>query len=207
VAALRGVLAAGRRRIVRRMAQAKVHPLRARIVRLGPAPARGLRRTVLGQTVQARVRLRRVTAELTARTSRNRARVRRATATIVRRTQMAVAALMSRRRVRAAAGLPTPRRRATIQRLRAVTLLLRTRRLRGRTLRPAAVIPRRAVAMAVVAEVTAAVVGAEGRTAAVAEGDRTAAVILTVANYQDNFQGPLRCRSGPFYFLLVFSGC
>jgi hypothetical protein len=200
MAALRRVSVAGRRRIVRRMAQAKVGPLRGRIVRLGPAPARGLRRTVQGQTVRARVRLHRATAVLTALTSRNRARVRRATATIARRTQMAgaqmaVAALMSRRRVRAATGLPirrpTPHRHATILRLRArtrpqvaVILLLRTRHLRARTLRPAAVIPRPAVAMAAVAaEVTAAVVVAEeDRTIAAAVAVRTAAVIPTDAN-------------------------
>src|SRR6266404_2726392 len=193
-AALRRASAAGRHRIVRRMAQAKVHPLRARIVRLGPAPARGLRRTVLGQTVQARVRLHRATAELTARTSRNRARAHRATATIGRRTQMAgaqmaVGAPMSRLRVRAAAGRhtrrPTPRRRAIILRLRAptrrrlaVTLLLHTQHLRARTLRPAAVILRPAVAMAAVAEVTAAVVGAaEDRTIAAAVAEVTAAVV------------------------------
>jgi hypothetical protein len=122
---------------------------------------------------------------------------------------MAVAARMSRRRARAAAAqrihLRTPRRRAAIQRLRAVTLLLRTRRLRARTLRRAAVIPRPAGAMAAVAEVTTAVVGAaEDRTVAVAEGDRTAAVPTDV-NYQNNFQGPLRCRSGPFYFCCYFS--
>src|SRR6266404_5359200 len=179
-AALRRASAAGRNRIVRRVAQAKVHPLRARIVRLGPAPARGLRRTVLGQTVQARVRLHRATAELTARTSRNRARAHRATATIGRRTQIAVAQMavgapMSRLRVRAAAGhpmhLPTPRRLA-------ITLLLHTQHLRARTLRPAAVIPRPAVAMVAVAEVTAAVVGAaEDRTIAAAVAEVTAAVV------------------------------
>src|SRR5260370_10170920 len=115
------------------MAQAKVHPLRARIVRLGPAPARGLRRTVLGQTAQARVRLHRVTAELTALTSRNRARAHRATATIGRRTQMAVAQMavggpMSRLPVLAAARhpmqLPTPRHPADTSLLVARTLAL-----------------------------------------------------------------------------------
>src|SRR5260370_30858716 len=115
------------------MAQAKVHPLRARIVRLGPAPARGLRRTVLGQTAQARVRLHRVTAELTALTSRNRARAHRATATIGRRTQMAVAQMavgapMSRLPLRAAAGHPLhlhpPRRLLdTLRRSRGTPLL------------------------------------------------------------------------------------
>ena len=195
MAALRRVSVAGRRRIVRRMAQAKVGPLRGRIVRLGPAPARGLRRTVQGQTVQARVRLHRATAVLTAHTSRNRARVRRATATIARRTQMAgaqmaVGAPMSRRRARAAAAHPSQRRRATILRLRAptrrrlaVTLLHRTQHLRARTLRPAAVIPRPAVAMAAVEEVTAvAVAEAEDRTMAAAVAVRTAAVIPTDAN-------------------------
>src|SRR5260370_37585533 len=87
--------------------------------------------------------------------------------------QMAAAAPMSRLRVRAAAGhpmhLPTPRRRAIILRRRvdtrrrvAVTLLLRTRHLRARTLRPAAVILRPAVAMAAGAGVNAAGVGAAG---------------------------------------------
>jgi len=121
---------------------------------------------------------------------------------------------MSRRRVRAAAArpthLPTPRRRATILRLRALTrprlaviLLLRTQHLRARTLRPAAVIPRPAVVMAAVAvEVTTAVVAAEDRTIAAAVAVRTVAVIPTDANYQNNFQGPLKSRSGPFYFSL-----
>src|SRR5712664_1283387 len=216
VAALRRASAAGRHPIAR-MAQARADPLRALIVRLGPVPTRGLRRMVLGQTAQARVRLHRVTAEPTALTSRNRARVRRATATIARPTQMAgaqmaVAAPMSRSRVRAAAGhpmhLPTPRRRATILRLRAltrprlaVTLLLRTQHLRARTLRPAAVIRRPAVAMAAVAEVTAAVVGAaEDRTIAAAVAVRTAAAIPTDVDSQCNFQGPLKSRSGPFIF-------
>jgi hypothetical protein len=173
-----------------------VGPPRARIVRLGPGPARGLRRTVSRQTAQARVRLHRATAALTALTSRSRARVRRVTATIARRTQMAGAALMSRRRVRAATGLPirrpTPHRHATIPRLHvptrprvAVTLRLRTRHLRARTLRRAVVIPRPAVAMAAVAaaEVTTAVVVAAGdRTIAAAVAVRTAAVIPTDAN-------------------------
>src|SRR5260370_25546916 len=166
------------------MAQAKVHPLRGRIGGLGPAAARGLRRTVLGQTAQARVRLHRVTAELTALTSRNRARAHRATATIGRRTQMAVAQMavgapMSRLRVRAAAGhpmhLPTPRPRVDTPRRVAVTLLLHTQHLRARTRRPAAVIRRPAVAMAAVAEEVTTVVVAEagaGRTVTPAGGGR-----------------------------------
>ncbi len=187
-----------------------MHPLRARIVRLGPAPVRGLRRTVLGQTVQARVRLHRATAELTARTSRNRARVRRATATIGRRTQMAgaqmaVGAPMSRLRVRAAAGRhtrrPTLRRRAHTRRRVGVTLLLRTRHLRARTLRPAAVIPRPAVAMAAVAaEVTTVVVAEEDRTIAAAVAVRTAAVIPTDANCQITFKARSNSGAGLFTF-------
>src|SRR5260370_5968639 len=204
-AALRRASAAGRHRIVRRTAQADGHPLRDRIVRLGPAPARGLRRTVLGQTAQARVRLHRATAELTARTSRNRARAHRATATIGRRTQMAgaqmaAAAPTSRLRVRAAAGhpmhLPTPRRRAIILRLRAptrrrltVTLLLHTQHLRARTRRPAAVIRRPAVAMAAVAEeVTTVVVGVAvaERAVTAAEGGRTAGGSSPGVDFQRN---------------------
>jgi hypothetical protein len=244
VAALRRVSVAGRR-TARRMAQAQPDPLRAPIVRQMRALVRGLCRTARAHVPFHRAIATTGSPRAIALTSRNRARrVLRAPAAIVRRIRTAEAARMSRHRARTVIGHRPPTRMAIVHtrplhsriRLRrvrtllhraptrprvAVTLHLRTRLLRARTLHRAAATPRPARAIVAVAGAITAVaaaveaimaavetvVAADRTAAAVVVADRTVAVAVPVAaaptatNSRCDVQGPLRSRNGPFVFL------